>query len=434
MHGNLLALAIAMSIPGQIPAEGPPVVPYAAPRARISEKAAGDTDVVLRWNEATLAAIKAERTPPPLAARNLAVVHVAIYDAMNGAQPTYKQFHVRKSSPGASSTAAAAVAAHRALLTLYPKQVCNLDAALDKALDAVPEGQAKDAGIELGQTVAEAVLDWRAGDLTMAKSGYTPRGGLGRWLPTPDKYQPPLLPEWTAAKPFALKEVASMRPAHVPELNSEEFISAYREVKVLGAINSRVRTRDEAEIARFWADGEGTITPPGHWNRIAQDAARQRGTTAIQNAQLFAMLNVALADVGIACWDCKYYFDYWRPVTAIRDARKLNNPELVAETDWMPLLPTPPFPSYTSGHSSFSGAAAAVLKEFFATDEFKFTSTSDGLPGVRRSFVSFSDAAKEAGMSRIYGGIHYSFDNRDGLDGGRKVGEFVSKKFFLPVE
>src|SRR5262249_27238483 len=150
-------------------------------------------------------------------------------------------------------------------------------------------------------------------------------------------------------------------------LNSDEFIAAFREVKVLGSVNSRVRTRDETEIARFWADGEGTVTPPGHWNRIAQDAARQRRTSSFQNARLFAMLNIALADVGIACWDCKYSFDYWRPVTAIRAARKLNNPELVAETDWSPLLPTPPFPSYTSGHSSFSGAAAAVLKEFFAT-------------------------------------------------------------------
>jgi hypothetical protein len=160
--------------------------------------------------------------------------------------------------------------------------------------------------------------------------------------------------------------------------------------------------------------------------------ANDRGNTLSENARLFATLNVALADVAIVCWDCKYHFDFWRPVTAIRNAHRLNNPTLEADPEWTPLLPTPPFPAYTSGHSSFSAAGAAVLTEFFATDDTRFATTSEGLPGVTRSFARFSDAAKEAGMSRIYGGIHWDCDNRDGLAGGKKIGEYVSRSFFQP--
>jgi hypothetical protein len=152
-----------------------------------------------------------------------------------------------------------------------------------------------------------------------------------------------------------------------------------------------------------------------------------------ETARLFAMLNVALADAAIACWECKYRFDVWRPVTAIRNADQLKNPALVADPDWTPLLVTPPFPAYTSGHSSFSGAAAAALAEFLETDRVRFTTTSDGLPGVTRSFTRFSEAANEAGMSRIYGGIHWAFDNTAGLESGRKVGEYVARNFFRPV-
>jgi hypothetical protein len=172
------------------------------------------------------------------------------------------------------------------------------------------------------------------------------------------------------------------------------------------------------------------VTPPGHWNRIARSLAAERGLSTFENARLFAMLNIALADAAIACWECKYKFDFWRPVTAIRTAAKLGNTSLKEDPDWTPLLTTPPFPSYTSGHSTFSGAAAAVLTAFLGKDDVAFSSISDAMPGVRRSFKSFSDAANEAGMSRIYGGIHYSFDNKDGLKLGRAIGEHVAQNFF----
>ncbi len=441
MYTTILALTLSTSV-GQFPAEpllpldpdipsGPCICPL-TPRL-IAAKPEPPRDVILLWNEAALTAIKTEKTPPPLAARNLAIVHVAMYDAVNAIRNSHQPFQVRvRARRGTSAEAAAAIAAHRALISLYPKQTRYFDAVLDQSLESIPDGWAKTEAARFGQWVAEQVLDWRRNDMA-GTSRYSWRSELGRWQPTPPEHLPPLLPQWGAARTFAVRDIADFRPTGPPALTSEEFETSYREVKVLGAINSRVRTRDETEIAKFWADGEGTVTPPGHWNQIAQTLALERGTTMEENARLFAMLNVALADASIACWECKYHFDYWRPVTAIRNARRLNNPAIVADTDWTPLLPTPPFPSYTSGHSSFSGAGAAALAAFFGTDAVRFTTVSDGLPGTRRSYLRFSDAAKEAGMSRIYGGIHWSFDNRDGLEFGGKIGEYVSKNHFQPI-
>jgi membrane-associated phospholipid phosphatase len=193
-------------------------------------------------------------------------------------------------------------------------------------------------------------------------------------------------------------------------------------VAAVGGVGGAARTRDQTEVALFWADGEGTVTPPGHWNRIAGGVAAARGLPLVEAARLFALLNAAMADAAVVCWDCKFRFDVWRPVTAVREA----------DPTWAPLLPTPPFPAYTSGHSSFSGAAAAVLAASFGADEVPFATTSDGLPGVTRSFRSFSAAAGEAGMSRIYGGIHWSFDNTAGLACGREVGAAVVRRFGRP--
>src|SRR5262249_11169111 len=160
---------------------------------------------------------------------------------------------------------------------------------------------------------------------------------------------------------------------------------------------------------------------PGHWNQVAQAVARDRGTSLAQNARLFALLNLALADAGIASWDCKFKYNVWRPIEAIRKTDPRAPAETRGDPEWTPLLATPPFPSYTSGHSTFSGAAAAVLANFFGTDNVRFTISSDGLPRVWRSFASFSAAAAEAGRSRIYGGIHWEFDNADGLAAGRAL-------------
>jgi PAP2 superfamily len=189
---------------------------------------------------------------------------------------------------------------------------------------------------------------------------------------------------------------------------------------------------EQTEIAKFWADGAGTFTPPGHWNQIAQDVARDNFNSLVDNARLFATLNVAQADAAICCWDTKYTYSFWRPITAIRNADKDGNDQTTLDTSWTSLLTTPNFPSYTSGHSTFSAAAAAVLTNFYGNN-YKFSTTGPGLPGVTRSFTSFDKAAEEAGMSRIYGGIHFMSDNTAGLAAGKQVGEHITANLFKSV-
>lgn len=390
-------------------------------------------DPVLVWNEETLQAIRAEKTPPPIAARNLAMVHAAIYDAVNAVARTHTAFLVNARPPADTSMeAAAAVAAHRVLIALYPGQAKRLNAVLRSSLLEVPDGPARDEGVALGKFVAEQMLEWRSKDGSSNKVTPDLIDAPGAWKPTPPGYRAALLPQWPGVTAFTLPALKPFQPAPPPALTSALYTASYREVKSLGAATSIARTAEQTEIARFWADDAGTVTPPGHWNRIAQGVARARGTATIENARVFALLNLAMADCAIACWDCKYRFNLWRPVHGIREGDRDGNPDTEAEADWKPLLNTPPFPSYTSGHSSFSGCAATVLASAFGSDRIRFSTTSDELPEVTRTFTSFSSAAAEAGKSRIYGGIHWEFDNTSGLEAGRKIGQFVSQHWLLP--
>lgn len=388
-------------------------------------------NIVLRWNDAALDAIRAERTPPPVAARHLAVLHVAIFDAVNAVERTHEPFAIRSTPPRSTAAdVAAAIAAHRVLSAIFPRQTATFDALRDSMLITSPISTAKTNGMSLGQTIAERVLDWRAKDMDPRRVSYKSQSAPGRWKPTPPDYRPALLPDWATIPGFVIDDPQAFRPDGPPSPSSEEFVAAFHQVKDLGGLRSRSRTPEQTEIAWFWADGNGTVTPPGHWNRIARGIAIERRLTLAENARLFALLNVALADAAICCWDCKFKFDLWRPVTAIREASSQHNVALTADPTWTPLLATPPFPAYTSGHSTFSAAAAAALSAYFGSDTIAFTTTSDDLPGVSRSFRSFTEAAREAGMSRIYGGIHWDFDNRDGLELGKRVGEYVARGYF----
>jgi len=404
----------------------------AAP-AQPPESATAD-DVVLRWNEAALQTIKAAKTPPPLAARHLAILHVAMVDAVSGVRHACRPFEVEVTAPaGTSVEAAAAGAAHRVLTELYPARTRQFDALLNRSLAILGEGDVVEKGLTLGRYVAKEVLVWRAEDGSDREVRFTPKRGPGEWEPTPPAFAKPLCPQWPTMTCFALRRGYQFRAEGPPKLTDKAYTQAFDEVKSLGAKDSKARTAEQTEIALFWADGEGTVTPPGHWNRIAQGVSRNHRLSLEDNARLFALLNVALADVGIACWDCKYHFRFWRPIQGIRAAETDGNPDTAPDRDWEPLIVTPPFPSYTSGHSSFSGAAATILAAVFGSERVRFETTSDGLPRVTRRFTSFWSAAEEAGMSRIYGGIHWQFDNTDGLAGGRKVAEHVLEHCLKPA-
>jgi hypothetical protein len=363
-------------------------------------------DVVGDWNSAALAAIKVDRTSPPKAARALAILHVAIYDAVNGITQTHEPYFVTGKPAGVASVeAAASAAAHRVLIAIYPAGQTQFDELYAAILARIPDGPPQRVGVAWGESVAEAILELRSSDHSDAVVPYTPTPGVGFWQPTPPAFAAALLPQWPMVTPFAMTSGAQFRPPAPPSLDSPRWISDYNLTKELGSVESATRTVDQTAIARFWADGAGTVTPPGHWNVIAQDVAGQQGTTLEENARLFALLNIAEADAAIVSWDCKYQFNYWRPITAIRNGDLDPPVETEKDATWTPLLVTPPFPEYTSGHSTFSGAAAAVLASFFGGDDMPFTTESDDVPGVVRSFSSFSSAAQEAGLSRIYGRI-----------------------------
>lgn len=388
----------------------------------------GRADVVLDWNKAALDAIRVDKTAPPKASRALACVHTAIFDAINsasgGAYEPYLVQPVEFLAP-ISLEAAAAAAAHASLADLFPAQKAAFDAALATSLAAIPNGPAKTSGIEWGQSVAEQILAVRHDDGSGSTVAYGAPTGANWWAPTPPAFASALLPGWPGVKPWTMTSGAQFRQGPPPSPLSPEYVAAFQEVERLGRADSTARTAEQTQIALFWADGPGTATPPGHWHVIAQGISRERHLSLIENARLFALLAVAGADAAIVSWDHKYHYNNWRPVTGIQHADTDGNPATAADPAWLPLIATPPFPAYSSGHSTFSSASARLLALFFGTDQISFSTTSDGLAGVTRSFTRLSDAAEEAGQSRIYGGIHWQFDNQTGLSSGRALGEHV---------
>jgi PAP2 superfamily len=384
-----------------------------------------NADVVTDWNNAALDAIRAGSTAPPIASRSLAILQISIYDAVNGIDRKHEPYLVQSAVPAsASREAAASAAAHEALVNLFPASVSTFDALHAAILAAIPDGPEKVAGIVWGEFVSNQILAARSNDGSDAI--VPPPGGSdpGDWVPTPPDFLPYALPQWGFVTPFAMTSSSQFRPPGPPSLDSEQYAADYNEVKELGAAFGSTRTEEQSEIALFWADGAGTETPPGHWNSIAQIIAAAQGNTLEENARLFALLNIAMADAAICAWDAKYEFHFWRPVTAINFAE----PEL----NWMSFIVTPPFPDYVSGHSTFSSAAATVLPLFYGTEDLPFTIGSDSLPGVYRSFSTCLDAAEEAAVSRLYGGIHFRTANEDGLEAGISIGEWTDTHYLQP--
>ena len=393
-------------------------------------------DIIVDWAEVTLDAIRTQRQAPVLAARSMAMVGIAMYDSVNfldrGHEPYLDLSGILLLGP-ASAEAAVACAAHTVLSNLYPDQAEFLDAEFATSLAAIPDGLAKTNGLALGLEVGTRVLALRANDGSSATVPYVIGDQPGDWQPTPPAFvQTPLQPHWPDVTPFCLPSGSALRRNPPPALDSFEYTVAFNEVKAIGSADSTVRTVDQTQIAFFWVDGPGTATPPGHWWQIARDVGAAQGNTLVDNARLFALIGLAVADAGICSWDAKYAYNFWRPVTAIRAADTDGNPDTEADPGWTSLIPTPPFPAYTSGHSTFSSAASKILALFYGRDDIAFTTTSDDVPGVSRSYASFSAAGDEAGRSRIYGGIHWEFDNVHALANGRELAGAVFADFLQP--
>lgn len=394
-------------------------------------------DPVRDWNASALDAIRANNTPPPAASRQLAMLHAAIFDAVNGIHPRYQQYLVAPAvRPYASPEAAAIAAAHDVLAALHVNRAALFAAQRDAALQALPDNLRKTAGVAWGASVARQILAARANDGATASVSYPGSTTPGLWRPTISfggVVRPALLPQWGGVTPFVLTNGAQFRPGPFPALTSAQYADEVHMVQALGASTGSTRTAEQTEIAQFWGYGPGTATPPGHWNQIAVAALGNGRRDLVDVARTFALLNLAMADAAISSWECKYHFGIWRPITAIQLADQDGNPATHPDPNWQPLLPTPPFPEYTSGHSTFSAAAAVALAAAFGRDRVRFTVESDDLPGVLRSYDSFSQAAWESGLSRIYGGIHFWSGNVGGLAGGAHVGAFVVARALRPL-
>lgn len=404
--------------------------------ASLSLASIASADVVTDWNVQAISTITATSTPPPRAARALAMVHTAVFDAVNAVDQSYQSYLPGFSAaPDTSREAAAIIAAHSVLSSVYSgnaTQLAAFNSLRDSQLAAIPNSPGKTAGITLGTNVGAAMIANRASDNSTNVVAFPGSTDPGRWRPAADNPAAAALPQWGGVTTFCGFSGANFRPPPPPSLTSPEYAAAVNEVKAIGRGTGSTRTAEQTSIARAWAFNAGTATPPGAWNIITRDVVATQSNSLLQNARTFAMLNVALADAGICAWDCKYTLDMWRPIDAIRLADTDGNAATDPDAAWVPLLsPTPNHPTYVSGHSTFSRAAATILQAALGTDSINVTFNGDF--GEVRMLTSLDAAANEAGLSRIYGGIHFNFDNIFGQQVGLNVGNFVAQNLFQPI-
>jgi membrane-associated phospholipid phosphatase len=417
MFKNLAALALVCAFSG--------IQAHAG--SNRSHTSSQQVNAVIEWNRILLAVVRTPGAQPATihSTRNFAILHAAIYDAISNIDPEFKPYLVNLSEVPrhASTIAAADGAAHDVLVSLYPKFRSAFDDELQADLAALPANDRTSDGLAIGQAVAAQLLALRANDgANITAPPYVPGGQPGDYQLTPPNFAAADFTQWPQVTPFALHRANQFRPDFPPSLTSTAYTHAFNEVKAVGLIDSTSRTPEQTQIGMFW---NGNIQD--FWNEIAQTAALGHHLDLENTARLFALLNVSLADTAIAMFEAKYTYNFWRPVTAIRMAATDGNPETDADPAWLPLgTKTAPDPSYPGAHSAISKAGATVLKFYFG-DSFTFDVTSESLTGVTRHFTSFSAAAEEAGLSRIFAGQHFRTDHIAGKTLGKHVAEFVDR-------
>lgn len=460
----------------------------AAPREPLRHRDGSTMDFVRRWNGIAIDASGLDHTPvapgetrvfgeqfgPTRSSRAMAIVHIAIFDAVIAIDGGYRSYTRIASAPrGASVNAAIAQAAHDTLSALFPSQTQNFDSALEADLQLLSNGPEKRSGIDTGQRAAAAILRLRQND---GSDHAEPRLGVdydtsdepGRWRQDPIGLSPLALgARWSEVKPFVMQSAGQFRVPRPPALSSREYAVVFDEVKGIGGdgiVTPTTRSEEQTSIGIFWAyDGTPSLcAPPRLYNQVAMQIADQMALNAVELARLLALINTAMADAAIAIWESKYHYDFWRPITGIREADAGTGPTgkgdgnraTRADPTFTPLGSpasnlngpnfTPPFPSYPSGHAGFGGALFQIMRKFYGRDRIPFTFVSDEYNGVTRdnngnirplkprSFNSLSEAEEENGQSRIYLGIHWSFDKSEGIAQGRSVADYVFGHIFTP--
>lgn len=394
------------------------------------------SDPVLDWIAIMNNSLLAGGTSPLVSSRNVALVSASVFDSVNGITHQYRQFQVRPDAPPhASANAAAIQSAYAILIRLYPAQTTSLttqrDASIAALHDPRDDRKAIENGIAWGQTVADAIWTSRLND------GIAPPpppfvgvlgivgmpSAIGAWRPTPLVNASGAGPQFASMTPWVLKRPSQFRPPPPNALTSAEYAADYNEIKTMGIFSNSGRSDDQSELALFWAGNA-----PVAWNRVASQISAERSLSLSENAHLFALLNITIADAAIACWDAKYRYVFWRPITAIRSGDVDGNAATDVDATWTPWLDffpagTPAHPEYPSGHSTVSGAAAAILSDIFG-DDTAFSVVSDVRPGSR-NFASFSAAVEEIANARVFGGIHFRVSCIRGNMLGQNVANYV---------
>lgn len=396
-------------------------------------------DPIADWNAIAEKAVKTAGAPPPVAALDFAIVQLAIYDAVESIDGQGEPYHTRVPGATGSMSAAAAKAGHDVLVGLFPTQSGTLDAAYANFV-TVNGIDPFDAGGAVGAQAAAGILSLRANDGRFPPNQvpFLGSSAIGQWRPTPSllpgpppSFAPGLTPWVASVTPFTMTSNSQFRVDPPPDLASDTWAEDYNEVKSVGSLNSTTRTPEQTEIGYFWADS-GPILWQNALRFISVNYLHDIG----DSARMFALADAALADAQIACWDSKYFYDFWRPITAIRLGDQDGNPETDVDPNWQPLINTPNFPEYPSGHASVSGAVSRMLTLFFGTDEmnFQMTTTNPNAQQKTRSFTRFSQAEAEVIDARVYVGIHYRNSDRVARTQGLHVANWVFKNYLRPVD
>jgi hypothetical protein len=387
-------------------------------------------DAVTHWNAIALTAVTAGRAGP-IGNLDLALVQAAVHDAVQAFEGRYEPYHAVIENASGSPNAAVAAAAHGVLVGLYPAQQATLDKEYMSYLMA--NGLMGNAGIAVGEEAAEALLPLYRPNLPLPPFTGPIKPGPGEWRPTPPANAPMAFLTLAFTEPFTLLRPSQFRPQPPPPLTSEDYRREYDEVKALGARVGSTRTVEQTNLAYFWSENFGA-----QWFRVIRAAIDAHPMSLGDSARLCALASLAIADAAITAWDSKYVFNFWRPITAIREGANDGNPRTVGDPTWESLINTPPYPDYTSGANNLTGAFTTILQLFFGTDEFEFTITSNAAqltdPATRtRNYSRFSQAAEEVVEARILLGIHFRAADEEARRQGSRVAHWVFQKFLRPV-
>jgi hypothetical protein len=386
-------------------------------------------DTITQWNlNATTALMVTAGQGPQLSVPHMAMVQGAVYDAVNAIDGGHEGYLLtsRVATPFDSKEAAAATAAYRVLLNLVPAQQAVLDAQYAASLAAIPDGSAKTRGIAVGGAAAAAMIAARTDDGRFGAYRFPVGTGAGQWRPVLPAFVNDPAAWLKDVRPFLVKSGTQFQSDGPLSLTSKKYAREFDEVKSLGSATSTTRTADQTLAARYWAEN-----PPATWSRVFRTLSSQQALSLVDNARFFAMLYMTGADALITVWNDKARDPFWRPITAIREADVDGNPDTVADPAWLPLIPTPPYPEHSSGHSGLSGAFAATLQDFFRTDRIGWTDTNNG--GLTRSFTRFSQAIDEIVDARVWSGIHFRTADEQGARIGSQVARYRDTRYFEPV-